>query len=553
MKKTLTLLFCLLMVLALLAGCTDTGDTSTTTPDGKKIITIGLPKSTRVTDYSTNSYTLWLEEVSGCEIEFVMYATASSDYEKQLSTDTAGDMELPDILLGLNLSEAMVRDYGEDGYFIDLSKYFNDREKSANFWYMMETYLSEEEQEKVWQNIHAKSRDDSEDLENSPIYCLPTMETTLIDTMDFIPLINQEWLDRLKLDAPTTPDELLTVLRKFKAEDANGNGDPNDEYPLLGPAGDALSYGGSTIDWLINFFIYQNDAYNFNIDANGKLYLPYDQPKYKEALQYIHTLYEEGLMHQATLTANYKGVKPTLMNTDTVGVTLIHPSQGFDMTSEAICKWSALNLYGNVYYNDNAFSRNVFITDDCDDPDAAWDLLMHMYTYESAVRQRYGEKGVDWDWADEGATSVMGLTATIKVYGDIWGTNNNKSWNALRGGIFPYSENECNQPTGQESKQLQHKYDLYKELTTNFNAALDKVDQSLVCPWLRFSDEEDDMSPYRDDLKTAIDSWQKRFINGDKNLDTDWDDYLDELDDLGIDDYIAAGQHCYDRMYKSGT
>ena len=551
MKKLLMILLCLVMALAVLAGCqTQTQTQSPTTPEGKKVITIGIPKSTRVLDYDTNSYTLWLEEVSGYEIQFVPYATSSSDYKKQLASDIAGELELPDILLGFTVGDVLVEQYGEDGYFIDLSEYYKDEEKSANFRKMLKDYLSADEQQRVWEQLHAEAEDG--DWENAPMYYLPSIETTLIDTMDFMPMINQNWLDKLHIEkAPETPEELLNVLRRFKNEIKAPDG--STIYPLLGPAGDANSPGGSTIDWLINFFIYQNDSYHFNLDANGNLYLPYNQEAYKEALKYIHTLYEEGLMHQSTLTATYKGVKPTLSTTDLVGVTVIHPSQGFDLTNDCINKWVPLNLYGNVYYNDNTFSKNVFITDSCDDPEAAWDLLMHMYTYESALRQRYGVPGEDWDYADEGATSVMGLTASIKVYNDIWGTNNNKSWNVLRGGVFPYAENEVTQATGNESDALKHKYELYVGLTTNFNAALEKVDKTLVCPKLTFNTEEKEMAPYRQDLKDAVNTWQAEFINGTKDIDKDWGAYLDDLNTLGLNDYIAAGQHCYDRTYKNAN
>lgn len=44
--------------------------------------------------------------------------------------------------------------------------------------------------------------------------------------------IRKDWLDRLNLEVPTTIDELHDVLAAFKAQDANGNGDPNDELPM---------------------------------------------------------------------------------------------------------------------------------------------------------------------------------------------------------------------------------------------------------------------------------------------------------------------------------
>lgn len=43
--------------------------------------------------------------------------------------------------------------------------------------------------------------------------------------------INQTWLDALGLETPTTLDELTEVLRAFKTQDPNGNGEA-DEVPL---------------------------------------------------------------------------------------------------------------------------------------------------------------------------------------------------------------------------------------------------------------------------------------------------------------------------------
>ena len=46
--------------------------------------------------------------------------------------------------------------------------------------------------------------------------------------------INKAWLDRVGMEVPQTTEEFKEVLRAFKEQDANGNGDPNDEIPLSG-------------------------------------------------------------------------------------------------------------------------------------------------------------------------------------------------------------------------------------------------------------------------------------------------------------------------------
>lgn len=185
----------MICVLALvLAGCGGTQNNnnnstepSNSTPAEKKVITIGIPLKTQVLDYKDNAYTLWLEETSGYDIQFKFYATSSSDYTKQLATETAVNDPLPDILWGFSLNEDLINQFGEDGYFIDISGYLNDREKSANWWNVFETYLSEDDQDYVWRLIHSDNRNAEADDVEGPIYALPTAETSIIDTMDFFP------------------------------------------------------------------------------------------------------------------------------------------------------------------------------------------------------------------------------------------------------------------------------------------------------------------------------------------------------------------------------
>ena len=45
--------------------------------------------------------------------------------------------------------------------------------------------------------------------------------------------INQEWLDRLNLDLPQTYEEFYDVLKAFKEQDANGNGDSRNHSGTL--------------------------------------------------------------------------------------------------------------------------------------------------------------------------------------------------------------------------------------------------------------------------------------------------------------------------------
>ena len=104
MKKVLAIALCLVVVLGLFAGCNqhkeDVKNGIRYDEQGRQIITIGIPQKTTVQDYNTNAYTLWLEEVSGYNIEWVLYSSSAGDYKTQLATALINQSEpLPDILV----------------------------------------------------------------------------------------------------------------------------------------------------------------------------------------------------------------------------------------------------------------------------------------------------------------------------------------------------------------------------------------------------------------------------------------------------------------------
>ena len=73
MKKLIALLLCLIMVVSVFAGC----GKKETKKQSDGTLTIGLPKSSLVTDYYNNYYTQWLQEKTGLKLEFQFFAAAA--------------------------------------------------------------------------------------------------------------------------------------------------------------------------------------------------------------------------------------------------------------------------------------------------------------------------------------------------------------------------------------------------------------------------------------------------------------------------------------------
>ena len=548
MKKFLALLLCLIMTVSLFAACGGSGDAgkdaSGNKGDGQVTLTIGIPKSSLVTDYYDNVYTKWLEEKTGYKLEFQFFAAAANDYKTQLSTMVAGNLELPDILYGFSLGTDLYERYGRDGVFVDLSKYFNDKEKSARWWERFEI-LDDYSKTNNWRRM--QSADGS-----GAIYAFPEIQESLIDIMNYQVWINQAWLDTLGLPMPTNNDELYNVLKAFKEKDPNGNG-LADEIPLVGTN---TGLSGQTLDWLMNLFIYEDAATYFNVDENGKLYSPYTTGKYREALTFIRKLYKEGLMSPLVLTATPNDMKqmvcPSEGGAQLAGVVCTHLTTGFVMDHEGIMAYEPLPMWGNCIYHENAHNFTTFVTKDCENLEAAWDLLMWMSTEESAVIQRYGEQGVSWDWAPEGTKSVMGTDAQIRLYKDTWSTIGNDNWRNVEATILVNAEGEGNQAVPEEETEVrQHKYDLFNEALVNYNnqiANFNPPDEQ-ICPLLVWPQEYKDEVPYaRDDCKSYISKARTDFITGTEDIESDaaWQAYLDQLNKLGFEQWLFYSQAIYE-------
>ena len=115
MKKIIALVLCLGMIASLMAACGGGGSELQAATTGNAVVetvgddilgdipkdltlTIGLPLNSNVEDYDTNAYTLWLEEATGYNLEFITFQSGGTDYKAQLSSMLATQEELPDIL-----------------------------------------------------------------------------------------------------------------------------------------------------------------------------------------------------------------------------------------------------------------------------------------------------------------------------------------------------------------------------------------------------------------------------------------------------------------------
>ena len=574
MKKLLAVLLCLVMVLSLFAGCNQ-GTTPTTTapkatnppatsgnkPAGTTApqttakeeptkVVIALPISANVQDYDTNDFTLWIEETCNVEIEFMKLQTAAADYKAQLSTMFLDSSAiLPDIYWGFNIDELYAQ-YGDDGYFLDLTPYYEDKEgASAIFWGRMDVL-------RAFDPVYAATIEKKLHVESGAIYAVPTVEVSLGDTIDTVACINQDWLTKLNLEMPTDCESLYKVLVAFRDGDPNGNG-KKDEVPIMGRMG----YCAYPIDWLTNMFIYTDREVWWNAeDGTGKIYMPYITDKYRAALQWMNKLCKEGLLSESIFSitnAEVKGMfNVATKEEQTIGIVLGHPTSIMDTTCPALQSYKCMPYWGAINTTEYGHSFRAFISGYTEVPDKAFEILMTIHSLEGAARMRLGVYGKDYKEADPGQVNSTGDPALYQRLGpDFWGTVHNKSWSSMCACSSYYNvdfviaagQNQAADPI------VQHRGQLNTDKVIYMREAKEKYNPKLELPKIVWTTADKEAIG---DIRTNCENWIKAcrasFITGsgegytDPYDDAQWAAYIDELNKMGLADW----QKIVTRIYK---
>jgi len=552
MKKFLAMLMALMMLCASASALelSEVGVLPLTTED--VTLTIGLCENMLTTDYENNYVTQLIEERTGVKLDFVKFPSDTAEAKQKFSLMVAGNQELPDILvLGLNDAERF--QYGRDGYFLPLNDYI---EKYAHYWNIsMDTWASQKEKEDVIK--YAASPDGN-------IYAYPNYYIDPADAVSLYMSINKVWLDKLGLEVPTTTDELYTVLKAFKENDANGNGDPNDEIPMMG----ANSGWASVNAFIMNAFLY--DAFNaqgkYLLTAeDGKLSAPFVEDAYREGLRYLHKLYEEGLISPLSYSqtdAEAKAIMQAPADQDSlVGVVVGHPSPWFGTdvprTLDYVGIPSLTGPEGVNYaiFNFQSGTYNTFITADCEYPELAYRVIDACAETTTSMSIRFGIQDVNWRFVDGGPSRYSGISDEyVAVYEQNftpgvdapWTTENNTIWHANIFNMLPPKLMGGNLLVPYASQYQEYKLGelCYNTFPKRYNLHPEEMPYKLVFT----EDELDQISDIEASLRTYVDEANVLFTLGQLDIENDWESYLNELKAIGLDYYLEVAQGAYDRI-----
>lgn len=518
-------------------------------------LVIGIQTNTFVTDYDDNYLTKKIEEDLDMEIEFYLLPANAEDVRTKMSLMATNGEDIPDVILTFGaLTQEMILEFGSKGIFIPLNAYLEDQALCPNF-----NAIAEEDMEVIMDTIVAA---------DGNIYGLPKYEPTTWNETPYRYWINQTWLDHLGMEVPETIDELHEVLTAFVNQDPNGNG-IKDEIGIYGCA--QGGYGSNVLNALINSFVFYNGgSKNGGLDLNetgDRVIAPFTTDGWREGLTVLSQWFQEGLIAPSVFTDDETQYKATLNSeTNIVGLATVGSNTGnwpdFDNNKNAqemqmIPPFEGPEGICYTPYSVYTPSIDFFITSSCKTPELAMKLADQMFSEELSYITRFGEEGVDWTNDPEicknytSAYKEMGLIDKIDiVYNyktdvNVWAEPSNVFWHNVGPRYFPMEKGNAQAdgsiPYDPEVKSLQvnaWNYEYYNGKHPEY-----------MLPLLKYTlEESNEIAMIVADVEDFISTSMAEFITGQRTLDdAGWENYLNELNGLGLDKWIQIAQSAYER------
>lgn len=581
MKRALKTLLCGLMASLLLAGCTQTGgssgssssstesapestvsqtseaaegettyDENGVSPEGTFPIveepitlTVMFPSQTAIPDIAENSFTKEYEELTGIHIEWQEVPSDSLADRVNISL-SSGDM--PDIYLSCGVSLSQQQAYGPQGAFVPLNDY-------------IEQYG--EVFQKIEENVPGVA--DTLTMGDGNIYALPYIEKCVHCEGSSKLWINTKWLDALDMEPPTTVDEFEDMLRRFKEEDPNGNGEA-DEIPLLTYEGGWHSNAMS--GWLTNPFVYTSPDNNYVYLDGDEIKLSYMQDGWKEAMSWLNKLYEEGLYYDQSLVINYDQARQLCAADGTTEDVGCFTGGTPDLPGADVSQWGPYVALAPIegpngrvatWMPYSQITPTAFvITSACENPAAAFRWGVEQYNKDINYRKTFGVEGENWKYVTPGEDDVPADAADFNtgdpaeiapfIDGVGWGDEQDYCWRGLglRCDTGDYKDLRYAQvQSGDYDTNMEHRLsvDTQEQMEPYY------PDMEICVPTLVYTEEQSATLANTESVVISyVEEMAAAFIIGTSDPEADWDAYLNELSVKGVDQLLEIYQAAYD-------
>lgn len=456
-----------------------------------------------------------LEEETNVHIEWVTYLETEAD-EKFKLLMASGDY--PDGFIGaLGGSDNDIVTYGSEGIYIPLNDLID--QYCPNF----KRRVSEEYPDLMKMITCADGN----------IYGMPSvLYNPDIYNNTFI---NKKWLDAVGADVPTTTDEFEAVLKKFKEEDPNGNGEA-DEIPMTFMFSD---WGASDHGPYFGAFGYPLSPDYIMIDNKEVKYLG-AQESFKKGAEWLGKLYTEGLVDRDIFTQDSSGMTAKVSQ-GTVGVFSSWDStDAGDYADEYVALMPLKGPDGEqnaLVEGITGFYKGRFmITDKAKNPEILMQWIDRFYeSMEVGLNATYGI-GPDEEkaWYYDDNNNIIFKKDGELPEDQIRGQQQLPFAPAILGtGVEDFLGNPAKNEINARMKQYAGKFE-------------DGTWERWPSCYMTV-EEKEDIATTETDLQDYSKNQLAKWIAGESDVNADWDNYLKELENVGLSHYLEVKQQIFDR------
>jgi putative aldouronate transport system substrate-binding protein len=350
--------------------------------------------------------------------------------------------------------------------------------------------------------------------------------------------IRQDWLDKLGLEQPQNVDQLYEVLKAFRDKDPNGNG-MKDEIPFfardweetirLVTLWDARSSGSDTYH---DFYV-----------RDGQITHPYAEEAYRDALANVAQWYEEGLIdpevftrgssaREYLLSENLGGMTHDwFASTSGYNVALEEKVEGFNFIPflpPASPSGRRLEEHRRIPIKPDGWA----ISHTNKHPVETIKYMDFWFTEEGSLLANFGIEGVHYDIVDgEPIYRDSVLESGEPVNAQMWAAGAQ-----IQRGYpqdFRY-EWQWTRDSAREGIELYDQHDLL-------------ADQFLGVAFTK--DEQAVFDRYWPSIRTYMLERQQAWVLGTGDIKEDWNDYVETLNDMGLQDVFDVMNSAYARQY----
>ena len=496
--------------------------------DEKVELDIWTVRSTQVEDLETNKLTKWYEEQTNVHVNWISIESTDATTAFNL---TLASHDYPDIYARrFSTSEIMM--CAEDGVLMPL----ND---------LIDEYAPNLKQK--WEENPAFV--DYMTAPDGNVYTFFDADTGTHLLAENKMFVYKPWLDKLGLDIPQTTEEFKEMLIAFRDQDPNGNG-LQDEIPYMS----CMGWGGSSpFGYMIDPFELSTDFFR---EEDGTVVYKRNTDGFRDGLAYMRDLYAEGLITEETFVQDMNQLYAVVAATDESSVLvgcssgiwqgMFNDNTGVNKQYDYVTipplegptglRQTATTCPDGVY---TFFQNDCAITNECEYPEIAVQWLDYWLGEEATWIQYYGwEEGVDYEVLDE--PSVRGDAQSRRMLFDANPVQNVNWLNTVipRCDFYDVRFSMTYDPTNIDT--------LLWEVAQPYNDYLVYTGKPLVS-WS--SDTE--MAERQSNFSTLFGEYTKEnevaFVIGTRDLDIEWEAYCQELEELGLPEYLEIMQEVYNQ------